>query len=60
MEMPLVSGIKAVQGTCRVAWVKKAPFGEQYDVGLEFVNLNQGDDIQIANFVFNKSMEKKK
>lgn len=58
MEVPLVSGRKAVQGVCRVAWIAKAAFGEQYDMGAEFVNLNQGDRPHIARFIFDKSVEK--
>ncbi len=57
MEIPLVSGTKSVEGTCRVAWIKKAGFSEQYDVGVEFANLNQGDTAQIAKFIFNKNVE---
>ena len=58
MEIPLMFGGKPVQGACRVAWVKKIAFGEQYDVGVEFVNLNQGDQTQIAKFIFDKSVER--
>ena len=58
MEIPLQRGFGSVQGTCRVNWIKKVPFGEQYDVGLEFVSLNHEDLTQVAKFVFNKSIEK--
>ena len=51
VEMALLEGMKPVQGTCRVAWVRKAPFGEQYDTGVEFVNLNQGDPERIGDFI---------
>jgi len=57
-EIPLASGRKPVQGVCRVAWIRKAAFGEQYDVGTEFLNLNQGDEGQIARFIFDKSVER--
>ena len=58
MEIPLVSGIKSLEGTCRVAWIKKAGFSEQYDVGVEFANLNQGDTAQIAKFILERGMER--
>ena len=58
MEIPLVSGTKSVEGTCRVAWIKKAGFSEQYDIGVEFANLNQGGTTQIAKFIFKRSMER--
>lgn len=58
MEIPLVSGRKSVNGTCRVAWIKKAGFSEQYNVGTEFLHLSEADKIEIANFIFSKSVEK--
>lgn len=58
MEIPLVSGLKAVEGTARVAWVKKTGITPQYEVGVEFVNLNQGDAEQIAKFVLDQSARK--
>ena len=58
LEIPLMFGKKPLQGISRVAWVAKAAFGEQYDVGLEFVNLNHENLTQVAKFVFDKSIEK--
>ncbi|MBL7084885.1 MAG: PilZ domain-containing protein [Candidatus Omnitrophica bacterium] len=58
MQIPLMPGRKSVEGVSRIAWLKKAAFGEQYDAGLEFINLNQGDHLHIAKFIFNKSVEK--
>ncbi len=60
MEMPLVSGKKSVKGVCRVAWVKKTQLNEQYDAGLEFVNLDSGDPAEIARFVIFNSAAKVK
>ena len=57
MEIPLVSGIKSLEGTCRVAWIKKAGFSEQYDAGVEFTHLNQEDKNRISKFIFNKNVE---
>ena len=54
LEIPLASGIKPVQGISRVAWINKVSFNEQYDVGVEFVNLDQGDLMQIATFISTK------
>ena len=57
MEIALASGRKVVEGICRVAWVKKAPFSEQYDIGVEFVNLDQGDEGQISDFIFSRNLQ---
>jgi len=51
MELPLVSGLKPVEGTARVAWVKQASLNPQYEVGVEFINLNHGDAEQITKFI---------
>jgi len=62
MEIPLGAGTKPVQGVCRVAWVRKTGSSEQYDVGVEFDSLTQGDTGQIADFVlsiFNNKNGKK-
>jgi c-di-GMP-binding flagellar brake protein YcgR len=56
MEIPLRAGSRPVEGLCRVAWVKKAPFGEQYDAGVEFININQEYSKQIGNFILNKTL----
>ncbi|NQS99639.1 MAG: PilZ domain-containing protein [Candidatus Omnitrophica bacterium] len=58
MEIPLVSGLKAVEGTARVAWVNKAVSSQQYDVGVEFVNLNHGDSEQLAKFIVDQKQQK--
>lgn len=59
MEMPLISEMKPVKGICRVAWVAKTGFSERYDVGIEFVNLDQGDQARIAKFVFSESISER-
>ena len=58
LEIPLLSGMKPLQGISRVAWTKRTAFNEQYDVGIEFINFNQGDEIQIAAFISKKSAKK--
>lgn len=55
LEIPLTSTAKVVQGTARVVWVNKSGQGEQYEAGIEFVNLSQGDHGRIARFVFSNN-----
>ncbi|MCQ9208794.1 MAG: PilZ domain-containing protein [Omnitrophica bacterium] len=57
MEIPLLSGRRPLGGVCRVAWVKKTAFSEQYDTGLEFINLNQGNILEIAKYILKGSAE---
>ncbi|MFC1632086.1 PilZ domain-containing protein [Candidatus Omnitrophota bacterium] len=58
MEIPLIAGLKSVEGTARVAWVKKSNSSQQYDVGVEFESLNHGDQQQITKFLYARSEEK--
>ena len=58
VEIPLLSGVQPVKGVCRVAWVRKAAFSEQYDAGVEFVDFDQENTEQIAKFIFDKNIEK--
>lgn len=57
LQIHLTSGRDSVQGACRVAWVRKAAFNEQYHVGVEFVGFSQGHEAQIARFILHKSIE---
>ena len=52
-EIPLISASKPFAGVCRVAWVKKTAFSEQYDVGVEFLELKPEDKTQVGEFVQN-------
>lgn len=60
MEIPLISERKPARGICRVAWVRKTAFSERYDVGVKFIDLDQGDRARIAKFVFSESVSDKK
>ena len=57
LQIQLASGRSSAQGACRVAWVRKAAFNEQYHVGVEFAGFSQEDEAQIARFILHKSIE---
>jgi len=54
LEIPMGSARKAIGGTARVIWTNRSGLGDQYNTGLEFLHLNQGDHARIANFIFAK------
>ncbi len=56
VEISLLTGVEPLRGTCRVAWVKKAAFGDQYDVGVMFESLGHGDNKRLSNFILNQSL----
>ncbi len=57
LQIHLASGRNSAQGACRVAWVRKAAFSEQYHAGVEFTGFSQEDEAQIARFILHKSIE---
>ncbi|MBN2097207.1 MAG: PilZ domain-containing protein [Candidatus Omnitrophica bacterium] len=57
IEIPLLAKAKSIAGVGRIVWVKQNAFSEQYDSGVEFVNLNQGDGQQISQFILEHSAE---
>jgi len=58
VEASLLTGVSPIRGTCRVAWVRKSAFGEQYDIGVKFDDFAQEDTKRIAKFVFLKALNK--
>jgi len=57
LQIHLASGRSFAQGACRVAWVRKAAFSEQYHIGVEFAAFSQEDEAQIARFILHNSIE---
>lgn len=50
-EIPLARGVRPVKSTGRVAWVTKAAYSDQYDVGIEFTGLETEDLVQINELI---------
>ncbi len=58
-EIPLISGLRPIRGAGRVAWVNKVAYGDQYDVGLEFIEIEPEDIIQISEFIARQKPKKR-
>lgn len=51
LEIPLRPGLKPIEAHSRVAWVRSLSYGEQYDIGVEFLKVSKEDNEQLAKFI---------
>lgn len=51
VEVSIPPTPKPIRATSKVVWVRKRPYGEQYEVGMEFVDITEEDKRNISNFV---------
>jgi uncharacterized protein (TIGR02266 family) len=56
VEMPLPKEKRIIRGVAEVRWVKSRPEGEIYEMGLEFVELDQQNKIHLLEHVYRKIM----
>ncbi|MBC7365038.1 MAG: PilZ domain-containing protein, partial [Candidatus Aminicenantes bacterium] len=54
IEMPLPGEKKIIEGIAEVRWVKSRPEGDIYEMGLEFVELDQQNKIHLLEHVYRK------
>lgn len=64
LKILLPDGIKPIQAKGRIVWVKKflieGPFGggDRYDVGIEFIKINNKEKTELDKFLFtNREMK---
>lgn len=55
VKMFLSSSSNSISALSKVIWVRKLPYLDRYDVGLEFIDLPDTGRKLIANYVSNKS-----
>ncbi|MDD5424026.1 MAG: PilZ domain-containing protein [Candidatus Omnitrophica bacterium] len=51
LEIAMPSSPKPVRVVSKVAWVRKRPYGEQYEVGVEFMDMPDEDRRGIDDFI---------
>lgn len=51
LEIAVPSTPKPVKAVSKVAWIQKRPYGEQYEVGVEFMDMPEEDRRDIFDFV---------
>jgi len=51
VELFLPAQPKPVKAISKVAWIKKASSGDQYEIGNQFLELGKGDRGQLAEFI---------
>jgi len=47
----LPTPFRSIKAIAKVAWIKKVPMGEQYEIGNQFLNLTDEDKKQLRNCV---------
>jgi len=56
LEVTLPTMPKPIKAISKVAWIRKMPAGDQYELGNQFLEMTKEDRIHIANFM-NKILE---
>jgi len=56
LEITLPTMPKPIKAISKVAWIRKMPVGDQYELGNQFLEMTKEDRIHIANFM-NKILE---
>ena len=51
VEISIPSTPKPVRAISKVVWIRKRPYGEQYEVGMQFVDMTEEDKRNIFQFV---------
>lgn len=57
VEISIPSTPKPVRAISKVVWIRKRSYGEQYEVGMQFVDMSEDDRRNISHFV-DKSIPK--
>ena len=51
VEIKLPTTPKPIRAISKVAWIKKVPIGDLYDIGNQFLEISKEDKQHVANFV---------
>lgn len=51
VNIDLPNNIKPIKAISKVAWIRRLPLGDQYEVGNQFLEITKEDRAQITNFV---------
>ncbi|MBN1405996.1 MAG: PilZ domain-containing protein [Candidatus Omnitrophica bacterium] len=51
LEVSVPSFSRPIKAISKVAWIQKQPRGNQYDVGLQFLDMTEEDRKQLGSFI---------
>jgi len=51
LNITLPNSTKPIKAISKVAWIKRIPVGDQYELGNQFLEITKEDKAQIINFV---------
>ncbi|PIU41807.1 MAG: hypothetical protein COS99_03275 [Candidatus Omnitrophica bacterium CG07_land_8_20_14_0_80_42_15] len=43
--------IRQIKAISKIAWIRKIPFGDQYDVGNQFLEISKEDKKEVAKYI---------
>ena len=53
LEITIPTSPKPIKAISKVAWIRKLPAGDQYELGNQFLEMAKEDKVNIMNFVNN-------
>lgn len=51
IEASIPSFSRPIKAISKVAWIRKLPYGNQYDVGIQFMDMTEEDKKHLASFI---------
>ena len=51
LEITVPSAPKPVRAVSKITWVRKRPYGEQYEVGAQFMEMSEEDRRGVVDFI---------
>ena len=51
VEITVPTSLKPVKAITKVAWIRRVPNSEQYELGNQFLDMTKEDKVHISNFV---------
>jgi hypothetical protein len=51
LSITLPNSTKPIKAISKVAWIKRVPVGDQYELGNQFLEITKEDKVQIVDFV---------
>ena len=51
LEMNMPSIVKSIKAISKIAWIKKLPAGENYEVGSQFLAMTNEDEAVVSHYI---------
>ncbi|MDP2913254.1 MAG: PilZ domain-containing protein [Candidatus Omnitrophota bacterium] len=51
VEITIPTSVKPIKAISKIAWIRKLPAGNQYELGNQFLEMAKEDKLHISNFI---------